>query len=134
MNIKDIRINPENHEAYDINPHGCGTRTLYDKSMELSSDINRYLDAKLGEQHDWAGRYAQFLKKLYIQHETDNGWWSIQAVDPENLEDFVECMTDADQNARYKHAVHVLESLKDLLRFDFDKVSQALEVAEKIKV
>lgn len=64
------------------------------KCMEANNSINSYLEEKLGGRFDYGGRYATWLNNFGISHQTDNGWWSLAAVDPDNLEAFIKDYTD----------------------------------------
>ncbi len=97
MELNEIRINPENFQSFDLSSesHWSGSKAWKD-ALDIQTDIHRYLDEKLADfgSKDWAGRYATFLNKLGIAHQTDNGWWDEASVMPENLTAFIDFESD----------------------------------------
>lgn len=93
MTLQDIRINPDNHAEYDVDTflYSCFTLT-YEKALDVHSDVNRYFYAVLPEnkKYDYGGRYATWLKQNSFASESENGWWSVDAVKSENITAFVE--------------------------------------------
>lgn len=97
MELSDIRINPNNYKRYNV----INVRSFSGKeAIDVSDDIGRYFDEKLGDKIDWAGRYATWLNKLGFKHETDNGWWNVIAVTPENIGSFVRYNEEDDEGER----------------------------------
>jgi len=89
--MREIKVTKENHAEYvaiEYNEYG------FQGAVDAMSDLNDALCEELGNSEDWGGRYATWLGKLGIKHETENGWWSLAAIDPDNLEAFVEAMQD----------------------------------------
>lgn len=93
MTLQDIRINPDNHAEYDIDPNTTFSFSLtYRAALDIHLDVHRYFDAVLPEnqKYDYGGRYATWLNKNGIESQSENGWWSVDAVRPENITAFVE--------------------------------------------
>lgn len=87
MELSDIRVNPANHSKNDPEYDRWSSK----KYLDIHNDINKYLDEKLDSSiTDWGGQYASFLQNVGIEHQSDNGWWGILAVDPENIQLFVD--------------------------------------------
>lgn len=93
MTLQDIRINPDNHAEYDIDPNITFTLSLtYKKALDANLDVHRYFDSVLpkNQKQDYGGRYATWLTENGLASESENGWWSVDAVKPENITAFVE--------------------------------------------
>jgi hypothetical protein len=85
--VRDLLINTENHPK-----HNATVDTWergWDEAMKAMSDINVVLDEMLGGNEDWGGRYHSWLKSFGISPETENGWWSLAAIDRDNIAAFV---------------------------------------------
>ncbi len=97
MELSDIRITKKNHRQHNIE---CGGGDFYKGSpasvaLELNNDINKYFDEVFNSSSvDWGGKYATWLNNLGIPNETDNGWWSLAAIAPENIQAFIRDYTD----------------------------------------
>src|SRR5438270_3235310 len=83
--ISKIRVNPENHSEYDLDSRN---QFHFNKCMDVHNDIGLYLSYKVGAKAD-LDKYASFLNDVGITHQSDNGWWSVYAVDPKNIESFI---------------------------------------------
>lgn len=87
-----LKITPQNWKQWD-----CVTER-YDRRWNECTDImlslNNYLDEKLGTRNDWGGIYASWLESFGFPSNSENGWWSWQAVQPENIELFINDNTD----------------------------------------
>ena len=93
MTLQDIRINPDNHSVYDIDPVTNSCFSLaYKEALDIHLDVNSYFDAVLpeNEKYDYGGRYATWLDQNGFASNSENGWWSVEAVNPENITAFVE--------------------------------------------
>jgi hypothetical protein len=107
--VSKIRINPDNHSRYDCPPNDSWN---FNKCLEVHNDIDLYFSSKLGSTiTDWGGRYASFLNDIGIDHQSDNGWWSIYAVNHKNIEAFVSYYSDDPDNS---NIVHQYESARDI--------------------
>jgi hypothetical protein len=122
-------ITPENHahltrasETYEYAWKEC---------MEANNSINSYLEEKLGKRFDYGGRYATRLNNFGISHQTDNGWWSLAAVDPDNLEAFIKDYTDetGEFNDKVSDIQLSVMKLKKIGRFEarYNKVYKIIQ-------
>lgn len=97
MELKDIRITPENWSEFDLSSESHWTGSIaWQNALDVQTDIHRFLDYHLNSfgNKDWAGQYATFLNNLGIAHETENGWWNESAVNHENINCFLKFIQD----------------------------------------
>ena len=84
------------------------------KCLEMHFDLNLALDECLGGRNDWGGRYAGFLNRIGLEHQTDSGWWNETAVDMKNLQFFVDWelgQLTEDEIDTVAYAMSAIESL-----------------------
>ena len=88
MKINDIIINPSNHHLY--NEESSWNRE-FDKSLEANMSLVKYLDYMLGTggDPDWGHEYYMWLSSFKIPGNSENGWWSKEAVHKDNIKLFV---------------------------------------------
>lgn len=109
----ELLITPENHAH--MTREGDPLFRAFNECMKANTSVNEWLDAQLMTRlGDWGSEYHHFLRSLGIEAETDNGWWSIDAVRAENLEFFVKYVT-ADPDCPW-----------------FERVSDAIEAVAKV--
>ncbi len=87
MKINDIIINTSNHHLYDAED---GWR--YRDCLEANMSLNKYLDVMLDPvdgSKDWGGEYYSWLSSFKIPANSENGWWSEQAVHQDNIKLFI---------------------------------------------
>lgn len=115
MKIEDLTINHKNHHLFDINFDENGmtklfrlvldvpqTHDLYGKKygfndiIAINCEINDYFDNQLGKRLDWGGRYATWLEENGFDSNSDNGWWSKEAVNPFMIKAFVKEMKEGE--------------------------------------
>lgn len=88
MKLSDIIVNPENHHEY--NQDGLNFYMSQEECLKAHLTLNNYLDDKLGGQGtDWGAHYNSWLERFGIPANSDAGWWSVQAVEPDNIKLFV---------------------------------------------
>lgn len=99
MEITDIVVNPDNLDKYSFSTQtvrmGCIQlsasmldRKGFDDCLTAHMTLNTYLDSQLGDG-DWGGKYANWLNEMGFEHQTDDGWWNLIAVTPENIQAFI---------------------------------------------
>lgn len=125
-------ITPENHAHFtraDYNDWGGK------ECMNANNSINTYLEEKLGKRFDYGGKYATWLNNFGISHQTDNGWWSLAAVDPDNLEAFIKDYTDemGEFNDKVSDIQLAVMKLKKIGNFEarYNKVYKLIEEFNK---
>jgi hypothetical protein len=124
MEISDIRINPDNHKDYNPEYNSWG----YQKTLDIHTDINRFLDSQFpGLNVDFGGNYASFLDNVGIDSNSENGWWSIYAVDPDNIEYFVKTWKDENANDEYVEAKRIYDKMKGKINHKFTKISEFVD-------
>ena len=115
--MRPIAVTPDNHAAFDTDAES-GTRQ-FDVSTTAMNDLNAALSETLGEGPDWAAIYANWLEGLGIGHQSDNGWWSLAAINPDNIKCFIEDYTDdqGDWSAMCDRAREIIGIVKLAGRF-----------------
>jgi len=133
--ISKIRVNPENHSQWDLDPRN---RFYFDKCLDVHNDIDLYLNHRLGCINGLSGKYASFLNDVGITHQSDNGWWSMCAVDPKNIEAFITYYTDDPDEStivnQYDSAANVYTKLKKagFANHKYKLVTDAVEALNSI--
>jgi len=132
--ISKIRVNPDNHSQWDLDPQN---RFYFDKCLDVHNDIGLYLSYKIGVKCDLDGKYASFLNDIGIIHQSDNGWWSIEAVNPKNIEAFISYYTDDPDKSpfinQYDSAIQLYDKLKKAaFRHKHKLVTDAVEALNSI--
>jgi hypothetical protein len=109
MEWKDIIVTVENHKEY--NPEYQEWNK--EKALHAHTSLNEFLDYKLGSRKlDWGGRYASFLDKMGIDSNSENGWWSINAVRHENIKAFLDYETNDEFMENYHIAHEKISKIK----------------------
>jgi hypothetical protein len=90
MVMRKLKITRHNHNEYDSITDTIDYR--WDDALAAMMDVNDVLDEELSSYHsqDWGGRYASFLNSIGIDHTTDNGWWNLTSINPENIQLFID--------------------------------------------
>lgn len=126
MKLEEIRINPSNHAQYDY-PFYDYSRASREKVLDFCNDIPDFIKQEVGIDADWGAEYANFLQGIGIQHQTENGWWSLAAVDPDNITYFIKVQQAFDCEADYEAAKALYQRLKGAFSHNFLKVDQAVK-------
>lgn len=67
---------------------GCDNKYC-PKCMTAHTKVAEMIDDALGERHDWLGKYHSWLLNQGIQPETDGGWWTREALNDKNVQQFI---------------------------------------------
>lgn len=59
------------------------------RCMKASNKLGDIIEGELGKQYDRMGQYHSWLKKQGIMPETDGGWWSREALEESNVNNFI---------------------------------------------
>lgn len=85
-----ILINEDNHENLSryANPEQdpCFWNTNYKACLRAHESVNDYI---IAQTDDCGGGYLNWLEAKGIKSGTENGWWSIDAIKPANLNAFI---------------------------------------------
>ena len=109
MKITDIKVTPENHSQYNLEYHEWNKQ----KCLDAHTTLNEFLDNELGSMsQDWGGQYASFLDRMGIDSNSENGWWSIDAVRHENIEAFIDFKNDEIFSDKYHKAHKKIKNIK----------------------
>lgn len=102
MKITDIRINPSNHAEYDVDYYSV-LPSERNKILDYNNDVILYIEERLNapSKTDFGGEYANFLDNIGISSNSEHGWWSIDAVRPENIDYFIKCWNNEDLMEKY---------------------------------
>jgi len=73
-------------------------------------ELNEVLSESLLGVRDGGGEYASWLANIGIQYQTDTGWWNTTAVDPENINAFIE-YNNAEPDDNLVVAYHKLQGV-----------------------
>jgi len=97
--VRPVLVTPENHAEYDAIGPDDRFSMQFREALDAMFSLNKHLDDRLAQftkaPRDWGGGYATWLESFGIAHETENGWWSLAAIDPDNIDAFVEMREDA---------------------------------------
>lgn len=138
MEITDIAVNPTTLEQHsmstqmaDLGFAQVSCRILaakrFDECLEAHMTLNTYLDDQLGGSEDWGSKYANWLNSMGFEHQTDDGWWNLIAVTPENIQAFIKFWDDDEYQAkvmsatkcyntrRFKHDMTLVDHLVEVL-------------------
>ena len=130
MTVREIKVTEDNWGRYNASD---------DRSQDAMSamlDLNTALDEAMPYEADWGGRYAGWLDGLGIESNSDEGWWSRAAIDPDNLNTFLKSVTDDEYSDRIGAMIRRLAELKPVLRSfrsRFTRVSEMLAAFESAK-
>ncbi len=125
MKLTDIRITEENHYLYDVDPDGL-TLSKNRCYVEIMMDIEKYLCSILNLEvgDDVAGKYAYFLDRTGIDSNSAHGWWSLSAIDHDNITSFVEYSRNPFFAHRYDKASENYKRAKGKISHSFTKISE----------
>lgn len=134
MEITDIVVNADNYDQFNLSTKsvdfGCATVSAWmvngrelDKCLDAHMTLNSYLEEKTPYQ-DAGSKYANWLNSMGFEHQSDEGWWSLLAVEQETIECFVKYANDDDYKVlvdsaieRYKRKrfAHEIKSVSDFI-------------------
>ena len=116
MEIPDILITPDNHHVFNLSEEEyLWTHSIiFNSCFRANNSINEYFEAVLGDGQDWGGEYATWLDRIGIDSNSENGWWSIAAVDRENIEAFIEFEQDETEGGIRSKYHALYEKIKSL--------------------
>jgi hypothetical protein len=86
--MREIKITKHNHADMDAIDNKRNLR--WNETLTAMSDVNAMLAEELGGNIDWGGKYASWMDSLGIGSTTENGWWSLAAIDPDNIQLFID--------------------------------------------
>ena len=89
--MRELKVTEHNHAEMDA-VVDRGWR--WDEVLSAMLDLNNVLDEELGGNTDWGGKYASWMDSFGIDSNTENGWWSLAAIDPDNLQAFIDVHAD----------------------------------------
>ena len=121
MEIEDILVNPDNHAKLSQEcEYSWGHQ--WEKQLKAHTSVIDFLYANLSDRHDWGGRYHLWLKQFGIEPEADGGWWSKAAVDPRNIQRFInEYQEDLEGNTpintAHDRAREIIQAISSAGRF-----------------
>lgn len=107
--MREIKVTKENHARLDsvTDTWKFGWKETYNSMM----DLNAMLNEELGGMSDWGGKYSSWLDSFGIESNTDNGWWSLAAIDQENLSSFIEYEKDEEEGGWHDKCAYVLRMI-----------------------
>lgn len=95
--MRPIAVTQANYKKFNIDAsEGWGFEQQ--QALDAMFDLNKMLDEELGGREDWGGKYGSWLDSLGIPSNSDKGWWSLAAIDPENLQAFIDAEKDEEEN------------------------------------
>lgn len=115
--IDTIKITPKNYEQWDI-PLDCIPVGLKKSVLALfNATVNDYIDNQLASakiemppMFDAGSEYASFLRAMHLNHESDNGWWSLGAIKQANIDAFLNYITQGNSEDAHPHAKEFAEN------------------------
>lgn len=136
MEITDIVVNPDNFSDFDLSTEsvslGCASVSAWmvngrelDACLDAHMTLNSYLSEKTGGD-DAGGKYANWLNSMGFEHQSDNGWWNIIAVTPENIQSFIKTYEDEEFDEKINQAISRFK--RKTFNHDMTLVSEFLEV------
>lgn len=134
MEITDIVVNADNYDQFNLSTKsvdfGCATVSAWmvngrelDKCLDAHMTINSYLSEKTNYQ-DAGSEYANWLNSMGFEHQSDEGWWSLLAVEQDTIESFVKYANDdnyktlvdaAIERYKRKRFNHEIKSVSDFI-------------------
>ena len=130
--MRKLLINKNNHKKYDQVTQPWDI--LWDDAYKAMMDLNSLLEDELGNTIDWGGRYAKWLNELGFEHQTENGWWNLIAIDPDNIQAFIDAMkddTDGEWFDKCQHAKNEIAKMQELCKIEWH-TEKIREIIEKI--
>ena len=83
MKLEDVKFHEDCHKL------SCG------QCLAADSALNERLEELIDSSRlDLPGLYHQWMRKAGKEPETDGGWWSKAALDPENVRAFADYMNE----------------------------------------
>ena len=123
MEITDIKVNPDNYKEYD-QPFPTWS-SPWQERIDMSFSLNEYLDTRCPNPNsDNGGEYAYLLDSIGIHSNSDNGWWSMEAVMPENIEYFISILTNDEVFARFNKAKLKYKSMQPLISHNCQTIEE----------
>lgn len=110
--IRPVLITPENHAKFNA----VTDRYKWDWEDALSAmcSLNDHLDDRLGTYNDNGGAYNSWLGYFGIEANTNEGWWSLDAINQDNIDAYVEWESGEDDNEWCEQVRCVFPTLKQL--------------------
>lgn len=134
MELTEIAVNADNYDEFNLPTGsvdlGCATVSAWilngkalDKCLDAHMTLNSFLDANT-HFPDAGGKYADWLNSMGFNHQSDEGWWSLIAVDHGSLEAFVKYANDEEYKGLVDSAIerysrkkfnHEIPSVQDFI-------------------